>query len=401
MPSWVVTLNAMASSDAKLARPLRILAVVEWYPPAYKAGGPVRSVHNLMQLLKAQTPHHLEVVCGDRDLGSTESLPGISSDIPTDQNGITVTYRSKVSLAWWKAKLQGTPETPPPDLIYLNSLFSVPYALQPLRAAKLLGIRVVLAPRGMLGSGALAIKPVKKKLFLTLARLFSLFRGVRWHASTSVECRDVLRAFPGASVSVAANGPLTGRGTPPLPDTHGLRWLVLGRIHPIKNIHFALEALQKVDLNGKELTIELVGPAEDKLYLERLLSMARPGLKVVHAGAVPPEGLAEVWSRCHALLMPTSHENFGHAVVEAWAHGRPVLLSDQTPWRGLSEAELGWDLPLDLDIWTTHLTQAMGWEHAQWERMASACVRRHREVVENPKLVSDNRLVFEAPWMPV
>ena len=105
----------MASSDAKLARPLRILAVVEWYPPAYKAGGPVRSVHNLMQLLKAQTSHHLEVVCGDRDLGSTEPLPGISSDTPTDQNGIAVTYRSKVSLAWWKAKLQGTPETPPPE----------------------------------------------------------------------------------------------------------------------------------------------------------------------------------------------------------------------------------------------------------------------------------------------
>ena len=59
----------MASSDANPAQPLRILAVVEWYPPAYKAGGPVRSVHNLMQLLKAQTPHHLEVVCGDRDLG--------------------------------------------------------------------------------------------------------------------------------------------------------------------------------------------------------------------------------------------------------------------------------------------------------------------------------------------
>ena len=98
----------MASSDANPAQPLRILAVVEWYPPAYKAGGPVRSVHNLMQLLKAQTPHHLEVVCGNRDLGSTEPLRGISSDIPTDQNGIAVTYRSKVSYAWWKAKLRGT-----------------------------------------------------------------------------------------------------------------------------------------------------------------------------------------------------------------------------------------------------------------------------------------------------
>ena len=388
----------MASSDANPTRPLRILAVVEWYPPAYKAGGPVRSVHNLMQLLKAQTPHRLEVVCGNRDLGSTDPLRGISSDIPTDQNGIAVTYRSKVSYAWWKAKLRGTAETPPPDVIYLNSLFSVPFALQPLRAAKSLGIRVVLAPRGMLGAGALAIKPAKKKLFLALARLLGLFRGVRWHASTPVESRDVLHVFPGASVSVAANIPMMVTGLAPLPSIETLNWLVLGRIHPIKNIHFAIEALQKVDLAGKELTIELVGPAEDKPYLERLLSMARPGLKVVHTGALPPESLGEVWSRSHALLMPTSHENFGHAVVEAWAHGRPVLLSDQTPWRGLAERDLGWDLPLDLDVWARHLGQTLGWEHGHWERMSKACVEKHASMVVDPSLVSDNRLVFEASF---
>lgn len=388
----------MASSDANPEQPLRILAVVEWYPPAYKAGGPVRSVHNLMQLLNAQTPHHLEVVCGDRDLGSTEPLSGISSDIPTDQDGIAVTYRSEVSYAWWKAKLRGTAETPPPDVIYLNSLFSVPYALQPLRAAKSLGIRVVLAPRGMLGAGALAIKPVKKKLFLTLARLLGLFRGVRWHASTSVEARDVLRTFPAASVSVAANVPLITTVGADMPSAPTLNWVVLGRIHPIKNIHFALEALQKVDFGGKELTVELVGPAEDQPYLERLLSMARPGLKVLHAGAVPPESLGEVWARSHALLMPTCHENFGHAVVEAWAHGRPVLLSDQTPWRGLAELDLGWDLPLEVDVWADHLSKALSWEQGDWARMSFACQKKHASIVGDPRLVSDNRLVFEAPF---
>ena len=388
----------MASSDAHPAQPLRILAVVEWYPPAYKAGGPVRSVHNLMQLLKAQTPHHLEVVCGNRDLGSTEPLRGISSDIPTDQNGIAVTYRSKVSYAWWKAKLRGTAETPPPDVIYLNSLFSVPFALQPLRAAMSLGIRVVLAPRGMLGTGALAIKLAKKKLFLTLARLIGLFRGVRWHASTSVEARDVLRAFPAASVTIAGNVPLVTTGRAAMPSTQTLNWVVLGRIHPIKNIHFALEALQKVGLGERELTIELVGPAEDKRYLERLLSMARPGLKVVHAGAVPPDSLGDVWARCHALLMPTTHENFGHAVVEAWAHGRPVLLSDQTPWRGLAELDLGWDLQLDVDVWAHHLNKALSWEQGDWARMSDACQKKHASIVGDPRLVSDNRLVFEAPF---
>ena len=183
-----------------------------------------------------------------------------------------------------------------------------------------------------------------------------------------------------------------------MPSTQTLNWVVLGRIHPIKNIHFALEALQKVDFGGKKLTVELVGPAEDKSYLERLLSMTRPGLKVVHAGAVPPESLGEFWARSHALLMPTLHENFGHAVVEAWAHGRPVLLSDQTPWRGLAELDLGWDLPLELDVWSDHLGKALCWEQGDWVRMSDACQKKHASIVGDPRLVSDNRLVFEAPF---
>ena len=126
-----------------------------------------------------------------------------------------------MSYAWWKAKLQGTAESPPPDVMYLNSLFSVPFALQPIRAAKSLGIRVVLAPRGMLGAGALAIKPAKKKLFLTLARLFGLFRDVRWHASTSVEALKCLRAFPRAECQHCRQHPLMARGTKPFLDTQG------------------------------------------------------------------------------------------------------------------------------------------------------------------------------------
>ena len=200
----------MASSDTtpEGKRPLRILAVVEWYPPAYKAGGPIRSVHNLMQLLRAQTDHHLEVVCGERDLGSPSPLEGIDPDVPHMRDGIQVTYRSSVTHAWWLEKLRGTPDNPSPDVVYLNSLFSVPFALHPLRAARTLGIRVVLAPRGMLGAGALAIKPVKKKVFLTAARLLGLFRGVRWHASTEAERAEILTHLPGSDVHTAMNVPL-------------------------------------------------------------------------------------------------------------------------------------------------------------------------------------------------
>jgi len=388
----------MASSDAASPKTFRILAVVEWYPPAFKAGGPIRSVHNLVHLLKAHTSHHLEVVCGHRDLGESEPLKGIPIDTPHDVNGLTVTYRSEVSLAWWREKLRGTDDAPAPDILYLNSLFSVPFALRPLRAARELGIRVVLAPRGMLGAGSLAIKPLKKRAFLTVARLAGWFRDVRWHASTEVEAADVRKAFPHVDVAVAQNVPLPIPGPLPGPEGEEVVWVALGRIHPIKNLHFALEALQDVDLNGRELVVELVGPAEDETYLERLLGMSKPGLTVVHRGPVPPHELGEVWGRAHALLMPTTHENFGHAVVEAWAHGRPALLSDQTPWRDLKRNDLGWELPLDRAVWAEGLSEALNWSPETWARMSEACRAKHRALMEDAGLLAANRALFERPW---
>ena len=59
LPCLGITLNAMASTDAPSSpKGQRIMALVEWYPPAFEAGGPIRSVHNLMQLLKASILAH-------------------------------------------------------------------------------------------------------------------------------------------------------------------------------------------------------------------------------------------------------------------------------------------------------------------------------------------------------
>ena len=394
----------MALSDSVTSadgRPLRILAVVEWYPPAYKAGGPIRSVHNLMQLLRAQTNHHLEVVCGDRDLGSDSPLEGIQPDTPLQQDGVVVTYRSSTSRKWWLDKLRGTEGPPGPDVVYLNSLFSVPFALHPLMAARALGIPVVLAPRGMLGAGALAIKPFKKRVFLRVARALGWFRKVRWHASTEVERGEILTHFPSARVHTALNVPLVQANALALNSDGPMTWIMLGRVQQKKNLHFALEALQNVDLKGRRLRVDLVGPAEGEAYLQKLLGMSKSGLEVRHVGAVPPHELGLLWERSHALLMPTTHENFGHAVVEAWAHGRPVLLSDQTPWRGLSDAGLGWDLPLDRAAWVRGMEEALDWQGETWQKMSEACQDKHRSLVEDPKLVADNRALFEAPWQDV
>ena len=49
----------------------------------------------------------------------------------------------------------------------------------------------------------------------------------------------------------------------------------------------------------------------------------------------------------HLHFLPTQHENYGHAIVESWAYGCPVLISDNTPWRNLESELVGWDISLD------------------------------------------------------
>ena len=173
---------------------------------------------------------------------------------------------------------------------------------------------------------------------------------------------------------------------------------MLGRIQRKKNFHFALQALQNVSLRDKKIVIELVGPAEDEGYLNDLLAFKKEGVRVVYHGAKPPERLKEVWERTHAMFLPTQHENFGHVVLESWAHGRPVMLSDQTPWRGLEGLEIGWDLPLDLRKWTDAMNSLLDLSEEEWLKRSERCRKQHARVLANPELTQSNLALFLEGW---
>ena len=55
--------------------------------------------------------------------------------------------------------------------------------------------KTIIAPRGMLGAGALAIKPFKKKIFLTLSKILKLYSNVKWQASTAQEANEIKAVF--------------------------------------------------------------------------------------------------------------------------------------------------------------------------------------------------------------
>ena len=374
----------------------RILVSVDWFPPAYRAGGPIRSTFNLVSLL-AQT-HDVWVVSGAYDLGEEEPLSvplNVWNELPSDQGQIQVMHWTKPNWntsSWSRVLMEINP-----DWIHLNSVYSKHFTLVPLRAArKLDSTRIALAPRGMLGVAALSLKPLKKRVFLAYARAIGLFRNVRWHASTSAERDEVLGQFMGADCRIAQNIP---SGVVPNNVTRNQsQWRVvsIGRIHRVKNLHFGLEALLNVT-SARPIKMTFIGPVEDKEYQEELMAMAKnqDRVDVEFLGGMPPTALGPYWQQSHYLLSSTTQENFGHSIVEAWANGCPVLISDRTPWRELESKGIGWDWPLERATWLHGLEVALNVDAMEWQRLSDNARSFFDAEVRNPDVEEANLNLFQ------
>ena len=48
------------------------------------------------------------------------------------------------------------------------------------------------------------------------------------------------------------------------------------------------------------------------------------------------------FSHYNAFLFPTFSENYGHVISESMMVGTPVIISDQTPWSDIVQANAGW-----------------------------------------------------------
>ena len=323
------------------------MVFIDWFDPGYKAGGPIRSAVNLAKHLQYQ--YDVYVFTSDRDLGSLVPYD-VKTDawVPYDEQ-VKVLYCSPGNLRW--KYIRGIIQDTNPDFIYLNSLFSKYFTIYPLLINRSCGWKnnTILAPRGMLRDSALRYKPVKKKLFLHLFRWFSVHRHISFQATDNTEFNDVKKAFgETARVLQIPNFPAYVQPYPgSLPKRSGeLSVVFVGRLHPIKNLYFLLERLKVVK---GEVLLTVIGSEEDKMYVDqcRNLSASLPdNVTVIFDGEKPNHELPAIIAKHHVFCLPTQGENFGHAIFEGLSAGRPVLISDQTPWRGLAAVKAGWDVAL-------------------------------------------------------
>lgn len=329
---------------------MRVLTLADWYLPGSRGGGVPRSIANLAERLGDQVGFH--VVTRDRDVGETAPYPGVRAGAWAAVGNARVLYLPGGPSA---EVLRGAIGETRAEVLYLNSVFSRAFSIRPLlmlRAGIIPPLPVVLAPRGELNDGAMRVRTARKRAFLAAVRAAGLHRGVTWQVSTELEAEEVRRWFGrGARIRIA-------RDLPPAPGVDAeaprrvkeagvLCAVFLSRISPKKNLLGALELLAGV--TGRVI-LDVYGPVEDEEYWEacrRRASTLPANVRMEYRGALSHDEVGAALRKQDLFFLPTLGENYGHVVQEALQAGCPVLLSDTTPWRGLAERGVGWDLPLD------------------------------------------------------
>ncbi len=135
------------------------------------------------------------------------------------------------------------------------------------------------------------------------------------------------------------------------PELCGRRLILfLGRIAPKKGCDLLLRAFEKLSSSHPDAALIMAGPGEPEYVQELKRLVPNPGGSVHWLGMLTGD---LKWGALHSaetFVLPSHQENFGIAVVEALACGKPVLISDKVNiWREIVEDRAGWAAPDTLE----------------------------------------------------
>lgn len=375
----------------------------DFYLPGYKSGGGMWTIVNLVE--RFCHLYDFYIVTRNYDSkGDKKPYTDVKTDEWNQIGNARVYYFSPKNLTRnYFAKLVSGVK---PDVFFLNSVFATPVIkfLTARRSGMFDDAPLIVAPCGELSAEALALKSLKKRVFLRYAKSVNLYRNVIWKASGEAEREEIAKIF-GESSEIWIAPDLTPKTILPefAPDWKpskkkgAVKFVFVSRIVRKKNIHFFLERLREI--KSGEIEFNIIGPPEDADYVRecRTLAATLPkNVSVSFAGAYSYRETLEKLAESHFFVLPTLNENFGYVCIESLAAGTPLLISDRTVWSDAQNHNAGWEIPLeDVSGWKNRIQFCLDMDDNEYKIMSEAARRYSIEWLANPQLTEATAKVLQ------
>lgn len=339
---------------------MKILFIIPAYLPAYRYGGPIKSVHEIARQL---------VTLGEDVTVFTTCADGENNlDVPlatrVDIDGVKVYYfpmgkpRSYFrSPAMAKELMDRVSEF---DLAHINWIY-VDSTRIAARECLRQGVPYILAPRGMLDKQAIAMKgTLKKKIYLQIFEKKHLKNASTLHFTSYGERGQAFAGGWNKFSDVVYNGlDLDAYPINHSSDEFFRKFayisgkkivLFLGRINYIKGLDLLVSSWSTIVASNPNAHLVIAGPDDDG-YGEKIkqqLNEAGISKSVTFTGMLLGSEKLAVLAAANLFVASSYLESFGMAIIEALAMKKTVVITDRVNiHKEISAANAGLVVPCD------------------------------------------------------
>jgi glycosyltransferase involved in cell wall biosynthesis len=304
-----------------------IFIITEYFYPFSLAGGPIRSIENILNNFKSGSKICILTSSSDYNNEPLSSWYVVNNIIDDDVTGHKIAYVSK----YFKGLFFLFYSISKIDIVYINGLFKPSLNLVPIIKSN----KLIVAPRGMLQAPLLKQKWFQKKLYLSVLKFIFFFKNVKWHATTQQEASEIKNVFGDKSdIKVISNIPVTPciESKNSVKESRSLSLVYYGLIVENKGLLTLIQILKTLNL---PISLDIYGSIKDQSYWKECLQEINNNQSPAtfnYFGHTNPSESQSILAKYDAFVSLTKGENFGHSIYEALSVGTPVIITNKTPW---------------------------------------------------------------------
>lgn len=334
---------------------MRICIVSSSFYPATFYGGPISATWDLSRKL-AKKGIKVYVTTTNAN-GNSKLNETKNTFIKKDENLFVKYYNeqliNKLSLSFLFGIWSDIKNS---DVVYIQYVFhyTVPFSLL---FSVFLNKKIIICPRGSLGEWGLQYKWKSIKRIWVSLFLRPFISKITMQASSYIEKDDILRNFPNAKVKIINDGvdfisfqnaqklsrkEIIERFSDSTCDDVSNIFFSMGRLHEIKGFDVIIDAFSlylKDDKNAKLIIAGADDGVRSNLEFQILDLQIQESVFLI--GEVGFENKKLLLNNCDYFTLASEFESFGIVIAEALSCGKPIVLSNKTPWKDLEINKCG------------------------------------------------------------
>lgn len=349
----------------------RIVHATPFFEPAWKFGGPAAQLSAVSRRM-AERGHDVRILTSDLGIG-----PDLPRDTWVRRNGYRVYYASAgpfgacppYFLPGIKRALSGLLENVD---VFHNCLSFTHTNVLVRRFCRKARIPYIYTPRACLDPVRLRMRSLSKQLFLSLFERRVIRDASLVHVLTDVERQDVLsQGADPERIRVIPNGVdvPTASMLPPRDEfrrSHGYDdqaplILFLGQLLPVKGLDLLIDAVASIVSRCPEARVVVAGPADTQgaADLDRRARERGVRDRFNMVGTLTGRSKSAAFRAADLFVLPSRSEGMPNAVLEACAHGTPVVITQACNLPEVAEYRAGQIIAQDADVLATAMTQIL------------------------------------------